>query len=172
VKNAIRIINKIIGIITNIIIIMLAIVITYFIFQVKVKNHDKDEVIGYTLFLVNTGSMKDAININDIVIVKKTKDVNVDDIIAFETDGNLIVHRIIEQNIEEIITKGDANNQEDAPIRSEQVIGKVVQKVPLRNIILGIVIVIILNIILELSGKTIEENMERRKKNEEKKKDT
>lgn len=157
-RNAIRIINKIIGIITNIIIIMLVIIITYFIFQVKVKKYDKEEVIGYTLFLVNTGSMKDAINVNDIVIVKKTKNVNVDDIIAFEADESLIVHRIIEKNMEEIITKGDANNQKDAPIKSEQVIGKVVQKIPLRHIILGIVVVIILNIILGLSGKTIEEN--------------
>jgi len=154
VKKAIDIISKVIFIITNIIIIFLLIIAIYSIFQVHVNKRKKEELFDYTMFLVNTGSMQDTININDIIIVKKTKDVKEKDIVAFEQDENLIVHRIIEINQEEIITKGDANNQEDEPIKSEQIIGKVVKVISIKFVIQVIITIIIFDIILGFIKKS------------------
>jgi hypothetical protein len=71
-----------------------------------------------------TGSMKPTFdeNANGIRIVPKTADeINVGDIITFEQDGNLIVHRVIEKGNDSkgvyFITKGDNNTVNDGKIR-------------------------------------------------------
>ena len=71
--------------------------------------------------------MSGTIEVNDIVIVKITKDVSENDIITFKQNDAIITHRIIGIDDEYINTKGDANNSEDSPIKKEQVIGKVVK---------------------------------------------
>jgi len=62
------------------------------------------------------------------VIVKKTKDVEENDILFFITkDGTPVIHRYIATNENgQIITKGDANPKEDLePVDLNQVQGKV-----------------------------------------------
>ena len=63
------------------------------------------------------------------VIVKKTKDVEENDIIFFITqDGTPVIHRYIDTDENgQLITKGDANPKEDLePVSLQQVQGKVV----------------------------------------------
>lgn len=170
-KKAFDIIQKIIYIITNIIIIFLLIIWLYYIFQVHVNKANKEEAFSHTLFIVNTGSMEDTIGINDIILVERTKNIEENDIIAFKQDGIFIVHRIVNINQDEIVTKGDANNQVDKPIKYEQVIGKVIGVVPIGFVILIIILIIGFNILLSFLEKYIDRNTnkeERRKtKNEE-----
>lgn len=46
-------------------------------------------------------------------------------------DGeSIITHRLIEKNEEEIITRGDANNSEDKPIKENMIIGQVIKIIP------------------------------------------
>lgn len=155
-KKTIDIINKVIFIITNIILIILLIVGSYVFFQVHIKKRKKEDVFSYTMFVVKTGSMQDTININDIIIVKKTKDVEKKDIVAFEQDEKLIVHRVIEKDQDKVITKGDANNQKDEPIKFEQIIGKVVKVISMGFVIRIIIAVISFNIIIWLIEKYID----------------
>lgn len=159
-KKTFDIIQKIIFITTNIIIIFLLFIWIYYAFQVNVNKVKKEEVFNYNLFLVNTGSMQNAININDIIIVKRTTELKENDIIAFKQDGQLIVHRIIEKRQNEILTKGDANNQSDEHIKHEQVIGKVIKIIPLRNIIQLIIVIVGINIILGVIEKCVLEKGE------------
>ena len=149
-KKTFDIIQKIIFILTDIIIILLLGIWLYYTFQVHINKMPKEEVFNYTTFIVNTGSMADAININDIILVKRTKNIKENDIIAFKQDNGLIVHRVISVNKEAIITKGDANNQEDEPINLEQIIGKVIKVIPTKNIVLIILGIILLNIFLAI----------------------
>lgn len=157
-KKTFDIIQKIIFILTDIIIIFMLIIWFFYIFQVHINKVPKEKVFSYIVFAVSTGSMADTINVNDIILVERTKDVRENDIIAFKQDNGLIVHRIIEVAENEITTKGDANNHEDESIKYEQVIGKVVRIIPLRLVILIITAIITFNIMISLIEKYIERN--------------
>ena len=71
-------------------------------------------MFGYTALEVVTGSMSGTIEIGDLVIVELTKDINVGDIIVYGQDDNLITHRVIEINEENI------NNEEFEGISGSQ----------------------------------------------------
>ena len=90
------------------------------------SNKDYINFCGYTIFQVITGSMSNTINPQDIVIVKLTDDVKTHDIITFRVGDDFVTHRIIGNEEDKIITRGDANNSQDAPITKDQIVGKVV----------------------------------------------
>lgn len=110
--------------------IFIAIIILYNYVQVKFFEKKYPEFMGYTFFEVITGSMKNTININDIIIVKITDDVHENDIISYENDQEIVTHRIITEEKDTLITKGDANNSKDKEISRNMVIGKVVKILP------------------------------------------
>ena len=123
-----KILKTILSIIFNILLIIVLIILflsIYCIIQVKVQGKDYANLFGYAFFEIETGSMEDTINAGDAIIVKLTKDVEIDDIIVYKKDNNYITHRIIEINNEKIITKGDANNSLDDEITDDQICGKV-----------------------------------------------
>ncbi len=72
----------------------------------------------YTLLAIGSNSMKGTIDKGDVVLIDKgDKSYNIGDIIAFNRDGVLLVHRIVDINKGEIVsyvTKGDSNNAKDS----------------------------------------------------------
>ena len=73
----------------------------------------------------------------------------------YQEEENFITHRLIRNNEnDELIAKGDANNTEDSPIQRSQVLGKVVKILPkigiLRRMILSskVLILVISSIIV------------------------
>ena len=74
--------------------------------------------------------MSPTITTNDLIIVKITKKIDIDDVITFEDGNVLVTHRIISKTGNGYITKGDANNERDKHITSSQVVGKVVKILP------------------------------------------
>ena len=129
-----KVINKIVGIVLNILLIIVTLIILvgiYYLVQIKVFNNDYANIFGYTFFEVATGSMANTIEIGDVVIVELTKDVRKNDIIVYKEEENFITHRLIEIDENgEFITKGDANNTEDKPVNETQVLGKVTYIIP------------------------------------------
>lgn len=107
--------------------IILAIIAICYSFQTKFLKKNYANILGYTAFEVVTGSMSNTINVGDVVLVEITKDVAENDIIVYESEDGIITHRLISINDDNLITKGDANNKEDEPIKNEQVIGKVIK---------------------------------------------
>ncbi len=95
-------------------------------------------VNGIKTFCIVSGSMRPEIDINDVVIVKEVPEteINVGDVISFNTDGEIVTHRIIaiekgQYNKNLYITKGDANNVEDEEkITYEDIEGKYINKIP------------------------------------------
>ena len=88
---------------------------------------------GYSALVVATGSMSGAVEVGDLVIVHRTGDYAVGDIITFLPAGADVTttHRIIRIEGGKYYTKGDANASEDAaPVSSEQIVGEVVAVVP------------------------------------------
>ncbi|MBE6048592.1 MAG: signal peptidase I [Clostridium sp.] len=103
------------------------------------KNEKQPEIFGYKFYVVLTGSMKPNIEPSDLIVTKKV-DVNEicnGDVITFKVEGvdNVTTHRVkeiinSEQGIR-FVTQGDANNIADlAPVREENIEGKVVKVVP------------------------------------------
>ena len=119
------ILNVLLGIITVVIIIG-----AYYMYQVKIQKKEYANLFGYSLFEVATGSMMPTIKVGDVVIVKITEEVNVNDIIVYIDDESIITHRIVEKNQDSIITRGDANNSEDKPIKEDMIIGQVIKIIP------------------------------------------
>lgn len=97
------------------------------LFSIYVLHNDYPNIFGYTYFEVATGSMREDIKEQDIVIVKITKDFEVGDIITYYSDDSFITHRVETITGDTIVTKGDFNNVSDEPIDRQRVVGKVVK---------------------------------------------
>lgn len=98
--------------------------------QVNLFKKDYASLFGYSVFNVVTGSMSGTIEINDYVVVKNTKDVQIKDIITFMSEGELITHRLVMKNGNNYITRGDANTADDYSIEQKDIVGKVVLVLP------------------------------------------
>lgn len=125
--------EKIVSSILNILLVMVTILIIigfYYIYQIKIIKNDYANLFGYTFFEVATGSMYPTIDIGDVVIVKITEEVEQNDIIVYIDGENIVTHRLIKKENDELIAKGDANNSEDQPIQKSMVLGKVIKKIP------------------------------------------
>ena len=85
---------------------------------------------GVGISVVLSGSMEPALSVDDVIIVKKTEDFGVDDMVVFNDHGILVVHRVISIDGDNITTKGDANNTADEPITRDVVKGKVIKVLP------------------------------------------
>lgn len=159
------------GCILNILItvvVVITIIGLYYMAQVKILNKDYANIFGYTFFEVATGSMANTINIGDIVVVKVNEAFKENDIIVYKEENSFITHRVIKIDGQNLITRGDANNSEDKPIKSDQILGKVIYVIPKIGIwrkvlaspeILGMIIIfiILLGVVLMLTSKTEKE---------------
>ena len=126
---------------------------TYLFIVVSPKIFKNFYPFGIKVAIVLTGSMEPTLNINDFVIIKKTNNIKINDIISFKENNTKkeILHRVISIDKDKIITKGDANNTEDMPINMNQVTGVYVGKIKyLGNIISFITQPIIFSTIITL----------------------
>ena len=103
---------------------------------------------GFGAAVVLSGSMEPTLSVNDLIIVKEQEQYAVEDIVVYQSNS-LIVHRIVDMNDTQVITKGDANNVQDSAITKDAIKGKVVCVIPfvgsMINLLktpLGIVIII------------------------------
>lgn len=110
---------------------------------------------GYGMAVVLSGSMEPFLSTDDLIIVKSADSFEKEDIVVYQDENSLVVHRIVEIDGDAVITKGDANNATDMPISIFSVKGKVVFSIPfigkIVNLIkspIGILLVIILAILL------------------------
>ena len=91
-----------------------------------IMKKDYVNVFGYTYFVVKTGSMSGTLEVDDIIIVKLSKDANLNDIITYvNDDGEIITHRLVRKVPGKLIAQGDVNNAEDNPITNDQLVGVV-----------------------------------------------
>lgn len=135
--------NKVLKIIINIILIIIIIILAiYALFRFT----NKIEILK-----VETGSMKDNINVGDYILIYKQNDYKINDIVTYKVEGYYITHRIVEINDDTIITKGDANNVVDGEITKKDIVGKVIIKGNFLNFIVNYkYVLVILFLILYL----------------------
>lgn len=92
-------------------------------------------VSDYQVYNIVSGSMEPEIPMGSMILVvpETAENVEKNDIIAFQSEGSVIAHRVRENHLVEgeFITKGDANKEEDLrPIPYEELLGRVQLHVP------------------------------------------
>ena len=85
---------------------------------------------GYGGAVVLSGSMEPTIMVDELIIVKAETDYEVGDVVVYQSGKILVVHRIVNMDGETVVTRGDANNVDDAPIDIAQIKGKVISHIP------------------------------------------
>ncbi|MBQ3496254.1 MAG: signal peptidase I [Clostridia bacterium] len=89
---------------------------------------------GCATLTVVTGSMQGTIDVGDVIVIKKTNDYKLHDIVTYIIPGDKVptTHRIWKINPDgTYITKGDANNTEDTTqITKDMIVGEVVKVIP------------------------------------------
>ena len=116
--------------------------VAFYSWNAKVFLHDQLPMpFGIGLSVVLTGSMVPTLNVNDVVVIKSYDSYSVGDIVVFQKDGDMVIHRMIEYDeAEEMIkTKGDANNVDDGYTSIDAVKGKYLFKIGFIGVIVNAV---------------------------------
>lgn len=124
-----KFINKVFQIFIDFLVFIITILILFSLYNlisIKVLNKPYTNLFGFSIFEIATGSMEPTLNVKDLVIVKITKDISINDIITYEEEKNLITHRVIDIKEDTITTKGDANNSIDVKVPKTKIVGKIV----------------------------------------------
>jgi signal peptidase len=90
---------------------------------------------GIGASVVLSPSMEPNLLVNDFVIVAEQESYQVDDIVVYQDGNILVIHRLIQNNGDKVVTKGDANNVADDPIDVSQIKGKMVFRIPFVGLI-------------------------------------
>ena len=85
----------------------------------------------YSAAAVVSGSMEPALSVGDLVVIHAEASYRPGDILTFQSQGQWVTHRLVKETKEGLWTQGDANPVPDPqPAAPEQVVGKVVTRVP------------------------------------------
>ena len=164
---------------------ILCLILIFFIL-LNIFSMNNKSLFGFRIYRVISGSMQPALQIGDVIIVKKSNNYSERDIITYSNGLTTITHRIIAINNDEVITKGDANEVDDKPISKEQIVGKFFFRISnfslfsiilSKNVIYLIMIFLLVLIFLLVIGDRIiknlryqSNNVKKLKKNKEKNK--
>lgn len=85
---------------------------------------------GVGASVVLSGSMEPTLHVNDLVLVRRTRQVKPGDVVVYQSGSMLVIHRVVSVTEETIVTQGDANNVSDEPITPEDVKGVMVLAIP------------------------------------------
>lgn len=120
--------HRMIGVILNIILIITILYVIVTLYLRAITNNPHASLFGFTTHIVISESMEPTIKKNDIIIVKRSDQYNIGDIITYiREDGLSITHRIISSNPDGYILQGDANSEQDPGIITyDQIVGKVI----------------------------------------------
>ena len=124
--------KKISSVIMYVLTALLALIVLFnLITHIKRKNGDQcPTVLGFGTAIVISGSMEPEISVNDLIVIFKTDNIDVGDVITYRGNTTPVTHRVIEKGADDVgeyyVTKGDANEPDDGRIYKERVVGKVI----------------------------------------------
>lgn len=85
-------------------------------------------VFGYRVYRVGSGSMNPYLKVGDYILIGKSSNYKIGDIVTYKNKDSYITHRIVYMNGEKIVTKGDSNNINDEFINKKNIVGKLLLK--------------------------------------------
>jgi signal peptidase I len=86
--------------------------------------------LGVGTAVVLSSSMEPTLEVNDWVIIRRTNQVDVGDVVVYQQGRDLIIHRLVAQDGEILYTQGDASKTMDEPVELSAVKGVMVGRVP------------------------------------------
>lgn len=114
--------------------IVISLVTGLCLYTISVKRVTGSKLVmpfNKTIAYVYTGSMEPTISVNDLIVIKRTNDYDINDIVVYQDGSMLVVHRIVKIEDELITTAGDANDGSlDDPIKQEAIYGEVIKIIP------------------------------------------
>lgn len=122
--------EKVRDIIVSIFTIIVIVACWYAIIVKMILKVDVPMVAGYSALVVLSGSMEPTIMTGEVIVIHEESDYNVGDILTYRDGGVLVTHRIVEKSDSTFVTRGDANNTNDAPIKKSQAVGKTIFHIP------------------------------------------
>ncbi|MBP5255801.1 MAG: signal peptidase I [Clostridia bacterium] len=123
-----------------IIVIGLTIGLTVYTWNARRMFHNEMPMpFGVGASIVLTGSMEPTLQVNDLVVVRSADSFEVGDIVVFQQDSTLVIHRIIEidEEASTVKTQGDANNVDDGWISVSSIKGKYSFRIPRAGVVIG-----------------------------------
>lgn len=113
--------------------IVVSILIGYNLYLINAQVVLKEKLpmpFGFGTAVVVSNSMYPYLEINDLIIVKKTNDYEVGDVIVYDDGSVLVVHRLVEIDDKLFVAKGDANDSNDREYSINLIKGEVVKIIP------------------------------------------
>jgi signal peptidase len=88
-------------------------------------------LIRYDRYYIRTGSMEPEYPVGTLVLIDHYRKPEVGDVYAYRTGDTVVIHRVIAITEDGYVFQGDANGNPDSSlVLQEQLIGKVVWKIP------------------------------------------
>lgn len=128
-ENFLKVLKFIINFIVNSLIIFMIFVLLFMCYTRFILKDTSSLTNDYSFFKVISGSMEPTLKIGDYILIQKTDDYEVGDIITYKEGKTYITHRIKEINKNKITASGDANNTDDDVITKNQIKGKYIKKI-------------------------------------------
>ncbi len=94
---------------------------------------------GVGAAVVLSGSMEPTYAKGDLVIVRQADTAELSDVVVYQADNTLIMHRVVAKYGSSLVTQGDANNTPDEPIDAAQIKGVVVFSIPAIGTVLDLI---------------------------------
>lgn len=83
-------------------------------------------VFGWGSAVVLSGSMEPELPVGALLVIHRQENYKIGEIVTYEDEnGTLVTHRLTSLENGNAVTKGDANNVEDAPFPVSKICGKV-----------------------------------------------
>ena len=125
---------------------------------------------GYGAAVVLSGSMEPTFSKDDLIFVKKTDSIDTGDIVVYQSNNSLVVHRVVSMDGDMVVTKGDANNIEDSSFDKSAIKGVVIGCIPGLGIIVNaiktpagtVVVLLCAFLLIELSFRKQKESDDKR----------
>ncbi len=111
---------------------------------------------GYGAANVLSGSMEPTFSEGTLLIIKAARETKTGEIVVYQAEDELIVHRVVSVEGDIIVTKGDANAVCDRPFRSDALKGEVIAWIPhvgtianiLENVVLAATALILMIVVV------------------------
>lgn len=125
---------------TVLVLISIAIGINVYVFNAsRVAGNAVPMPFGIGATVVLSGSMEPELSTGDLLIIAERDSYDVDDVVVFQDGRMAVVHRIVSIDGDSVVTRGDANNVDDAPISREQIKGIVVLAIPYAGFVVNMI---------------------------------
>ena len=141
-----------------VIIVIIGVVLGSVVYTINAKRVMHDEFpmpLGFGVSVVLTGSMEPTLKVNELVFVVKADEYKEGDIVVYQKDNELIIHRIMLIDGDQVVTQGDNNNTADEPFPAASIKGKLKFSIPYVGLIIrgiksvpGVIIILALSIFL------------------------